>query len=203
MKKLISAVLTLTLVLTLSMGVFAAEQTPDLTQPGNATGNITANFEDPEDTIVHKYDITIAWEQSGTLIYKNSQDTYTWNSDNLKYDVTTDVEAGWTITDAKVSITVTNKSDLPIVANCAAPVAQANSTVTAIAGHYGDGTDTTASLNIESAANGLEGTGVEKTANAVYTITGVTGTIAADATTIGSITVTISAGSTSVVDPEP
>lgn len=200
MKKVISLILALTMVMALSVTAFADEQTPTLTQPSNATGNIVANFVDPEDTIVHKYDITIDWNSTGTLKYSNSKDTYTWNSTDLVYDVTTDTVAGWTITDAKIQVTVTNRSDLPIVASCAAPIAKAESGVTSITGHYGDGIDTTATLNIASAANGLTEAGAEQSGSATYTITGVDGAIAADATTIGTITVTISAPATT---PEP
>lgn len=197
MERIISLLLTITLILALSGNANAA----GLTQPGNATGSITGSLLNPGDTVLHKYDVTIEWANTGSVIYSKTTKTYTWNYNDLQYDVDVDTTARWIISeDAAVWITVNNRSDLPVKATCAAPVLIPGTGVTSLSGHYGADSDTdTATLEIPSAANGLEETGTVKTGTAAYSITGIEGEITEDIASIANLTITIFLPTT----PEP
>ena len=205
MKKIMSLVLALALVLSMGVTVFAAENSGSttVTDPIGAEGNsknvdVTAGYEAP----IYKsagtvYHVVIGWKQSGTITYTDAKNVYNWTvseNDNGKYvkDETKSTEAKWTVSDAAVEITVTNKSNAAITATCGAPAVTGN--VTGVTGKY----DTTSNgtLNLASAApaeselpTNLEGT--ERTATATYTITDVKGSINGDKTTIATISVTI------------
>lgn len=204
MKKIMSLVLVLALALVLSMGVTVfAEETSgsttvtDPTDPANNSKdiNVTAGYTAPTyksaGTVYH---VVIGWKQSGTITYTGDQYTYTWKpgeGNYGRYDQT-GVAAHWTVTDAKVAITVTNKSNAAITATCAAPKEKTGITVT---GSYD--ADSNGKLVLESAApaeSELPTTlnGTERTATATYTITGVEGTITG-AGAIATINVSISA----------
>ena len=208
MKKIMSLVLALALVLSMGVTVFAAESTNPTTVKSEDIDNnqtnidVTAGYEKPSYTVVSTvYHVVVAWEKSGTIKYVGDKFTYTWNpetGDNGAYKKTGDA-AHWEVSaDAKVAITVTNKSNAAITATCGAP-ASAIDTVTSIAGHYGtDESATEAKLKLESAAPEITGpndglTGTEQKKSATYTITGVNGTISQDNVVIGTITVSISA----------
>ena len=199
MKKVLSLILVLAMVMCLSVTAFATGNPSTMTEvPGSGSVGIVAGYEKTTDNVVHKYDVTIGWATSGTLKYTVDKDTYTWNTNTLQYDKELNTNGTWTADNVKVTITITNRSDAAIKVECGDPVEAEG--ITAITGHYGEGTDTTATLNIASAANGLTGTGAEQSGSATYTITGVDGAITADATTIGTITVAISAPATT---PDP
>ena len=202
MKKIMSLVLALALVLSMGVTVFAAGDSSsitvtDPTDPANNSKDIdvTAGYTAPSYTVEKTvYHVVVAWSQTGMITYTGDQYTYTWNpseGDYGRYDQTGE-PAHWTVTDAKVAITVTNKSNAAITATCAEPEKVGNVTVT---GSY----DATShgQLELESAAPAeselptkLEGT--ERTATATYTITGVDGTITG-AGAIATINVSISA----------
>ena len=198
MKKIMSLVLALALVLSMGVTVFAEESATVETVPGSKDVNVTAGYTAPTyksaGTVYH---VVIGWEQTGTITYTGDQYTYTWkpnDGDYGKYEQSGEA-AHWTVTDAKVAITVTNKSNAAITATCAAPAAGAG--ITTFTGHYGDGTDQEAVLECGSAApatitpNNLEGKEVSKTAT--YTITNVDGKISSDNAVIATINVSISA----------
>lgn len=202
MKKIMSLVLALALVLSMGVTVFADENSGSTTvtdpaDPANNSKdiNVTAGYTKPSHTVEGiVYHVVVAWSQTGTITYTGDQYTYTWNpseGDYGRYDQTGEA-AHWTVTDAKVAITVTNKSNAAITATCAEPKKVGNVTVT---GSY----DATShgQLELESAAPAeselptkLEGTKQEATAT--YTITGVDGTITG-AGAIATINVSISA----------
>ena len=207
MKKIMSLVLALALVLSMGVTVFAEESTNPTTvtndeiENNNTNIDVTAGYTAPSYAVAGTvYHVVVAWQKSGTVKYVGDNFTYTWNpetGDNGAY-TKTGTAAHWEVSaDAKVAITVTNKSNAAITATCGAP-AVAIGTVTGIVGHYGDGTDQTAELNLESAAPATVGPdatedqlkGTERKASATYTITGVDGTIAG-AGTIATISVTI------------
>lgn len=202
MKKIMSLVLALALVLSMGVTVFAAGSSGSttVTDPADSANNskdinVTAGYTKPSHTVDGVvYHVVVAWSQTGTITYTGDKYTYTWNpseGDYGRYDQTGEA-AHWTVTDAKVAITVTNKSNAAIKATCDAPAAFAN--VTSVTGQY----DTTSNgtLNLASAApaeselpTNLNGT--EQTATATYTITGVEGSISEDKATIATITVHI------------
>ena len=205
MKKIMSLVLALALVLSMGITVFAAESTNPTTVKSEDIDNnrtnidVTAGYTAPSYTVASTvYHVVVAWEKAGTIKYVGDNFTYTWNpetGDNGEY-TKNGTPAHWEVSaDAKVAITVTNKSNAAITATCGAP-AVAIGTVTSIAGHYGtDESATEAKLDLESAAPKITGpndglTGTEQKASATYTITGVNGTIG-EAGVIATISVTI------------
>lgn len=190
MKKILSLILALALVMALSVTAFAAEP-PVTTLPGSGNASIEATFSQPDDQVVHNYSVTIAWAQTGTLKYTTDQAIYTWNTTDLKYDNTTSGDADWTIENAQVTITVTNRSDVAITATCGDPDPVTTTGVTVITGSYDSTSNGTLSLDSAAPAE-LTGVGSETTASAVYTITGVDGAITAPGS-IGTITVSLAA----------
>ena len=203
MKKIMSLVLALALVLSMGVTVFAEENSgsttvTDPTDPANNSKNIdvTAGYTAPTYSAATVYHVVIGWQQTGTITYKDASYTYTWNAEQTKYETPTEAKtAAWTVSGAAVEITVTNKSNAAITATCAAPAAGAG--ITTFTGHYGDGTAQKAVLECDSAApatitpNDLEGKAVSKTAT--YTITNVDGKIGSDNVVIATIKVSISA----------
>lgn len=204
MKKIMSLVLALALVLSMGVTVFAAESTNPTTVKSEDIDNnqtnidVTAGYEKPSYTVASTvYHVVIGWKQSGTITYTDAKNVYNWTvseNDNGKYvkDETKSTEAKWTVSDAAVEITVTNKSNAAITATCGAPAVTGN--VTGVTGQYDAASNGT--LNLASAAPAeselptkLEGT--ERTATATYTITDVKGSINGDKTTIATISVTI------------
>ena len=198
MKKIMSLVLALALVLSMGATVFAAESDSVETVPGSKDVNVTADYVKPTYSSAGTvYHVVIGWQQTGKITYTDAKNVYNWtvsDNDNGKYvkDETASEKAKWTFENAAVAITVTNKSNAAIKATCDAPAAFAN--VTSVTGQY----DTTSNgtLNLASAApaeselpTNLNGT--EQTATATYTITGVEGSISEDKATIATITVHI------------
>lgn len=212
MKKIMSLVLALALVLSMGVTVFAAESTNPTTvknediDNNNTNIEVTAGYTAPSYTVASTvYHVVVAWEKSGTIKYVGDNFTYTWNpetGDNGEY-TKNGTAAHWEVSsDAKVAITVTNKSNAAITATCGAPAAKTDTGVTSITGHYGeDESATKAELNLDSAAPATVGPdttedqlkGTEQKASATYTITGVNGTISQDNVVIGTITVSIKA----------
>ena len=211
MKKIMSLVLALALVLSMGVTVFAAESTNPTTVKSEDIDNnqtnidVTAGYTAPSYTVASTvYHVVVAWEKSGTINYVGDNFTYTWNpetGDNGEY-TKNGTAAHWEVSaDAKVAITVTNKSNAAITATCGAPAAKTETGVTGIEGHYDDGTAQTAELKLESAAPATVGPdtteeqlkGTVQEGKATYTITGVNGAISQDNVVIGTITVSIKA----------
>lgn len=191
MKKILSLVLALTLAMSLCLTAFAASpsvhESDDPMASVTDSIDVTATYEKPADVVAHKYYVTVSWNQTGTIKYTAGQDTYTWNPSTLLYGKEETTAPMWTVTDAKVAISVENKSDMKIkAAYAAAPLGGLT---------FAENTGFSATeQEVESAATkGLSTTeaGEAMTATSTYTITGVTGTIAA-AGTIATLTVTIS-----------
>lgn len=187
MKKIISLLLALVMVMGLSVTAFA-----DDTIPADSSTTITAKYDKPQAQYNHVYKVTVTWEQEGTLQYNDVTNVYSWNTSTLVYDKKDDVQPTekWTITNAKVNITLTNFSDQKVTAVFADPVVVADCGVASITGSY-DVAE--AKLTLASAAiNGhsTTETGKEQTGQAVYTITAVDGAITKNGN-IGTITVTL------------
>ena len=121
MKKTISIMLALVLVLALAIPAFAVEPTT-----GEKSQEVTATYVAAVDggTPGTVYNVTITWTQNEThdLTYNGgSQATYKWNADTLKYEVSdgTNTEAGWSGSTG-YKVTVTNRSNANVTVNVSA-----------------------------------------------------------------------------------
>lgn len=191
MKKVLSLIAALSLTLSLSATVFAAEETgpaiDDLSKGQDIS--ITAQYEKGADKIPTVYHVTVSWNQTGTLVYNEDGDNLSWNPGNLTYTRTPVSTGSWEVgTDAnapKVNITVTNRSNAAVNASIAEVKAQGSLTVTG---------DASALVKVDSAANeDLNAQGTEKTGELTYTITNVEGAITSADTKIATLTVKIEA----------
>lgn len=193
MKKIISLLLALVMVMGLSVTAFAEPTSNDKTSvPANETASITAGYEAGSVSKPPVYRVNVAWEQVGTIKYTGAKEVYDWNTGTLVYeknDKSTD--AKWDVSgDAAVNITVTNYSNMAVTATCGAPAVLNG--VTKIEGSYA-GNQSTSVLNLGSADNrqGENGAGEPVALPAKYNITNVVGSITATNTTIGTITVSL------------
>ena len=185
MKKVLSLIAALSLSISMSATVFAAEETGpaigDL--PNGQNISITAQYEKGKDNIPTVYHVTVSWEQTGMLTYTVGSDTYNWNTTSLAYDKV-DGKGKWECADAKVNITVTNRSNAAVNASIAEVKAQGSLAVTGNASKL---------VKVNSAAKeDLKATGEEQKGYLTYTITGVTGEIT-EKSTIAKLTVKIEA----------
>lgn len=119
MKKVLSFVLALVMVLALSVTAFAVDPTPIQTEPENHTEfkDITADYTKESHTKgATVYYFTITWTPNTThdLAYTGEQATYKWDTENLVYIKDTDdagyKAAGWTGS-AGYSVELVNKSN--------------------------------------------------------------------------------------------
>lgn len=191
MKKVLSLIAALSLTLSMSATVFAAEETgpaiEDLSKGQDIS--ITATYEKGKEIVETTYHVTVSWEQTGTLVYNEDGDNLSWNPNDLTYTRTTVSTGSWKVgTDAdapKVNITVTNRSNAAVKASIDQVKAQGTLTVT--------GNDS-APVKVESAAKeDLKATGEEQKGYLTYTITNVEGAITSADTQIATLTVKIEA----------
>lgn len=166
MRKIISTVLALALMLSLSVTAFASEL--------GGSQDVTAKYEKTE-TEEAIYNVDIQW---GELTFTYSETTEkTWNPDTHTYD--TDVSGGWDKTET--TIKVTNHSNVAVdVAMSVTPVA-------------GTGVDVTLTGGSATLAAGVEGD-VDGAASVTgkLTISGTpNSTVTAAGVKVGEITVTI------------
>lgn len=189
MKKALSLIAALSLTLSMSATVFAAEETGPAIEnlPKGQDISITAAYEKGQDNIPTVYHVTVSWNQTGTLVYKEKSDTYTWNPGSLGYTHTLGDGGDWSLGEGdnapKVNITVTNRSN-----------AQVYASITKVEGVGGITVDGKASVGVivDSAAKGLDVKGEQQTKTLTYEITGVTGKITGK-TQIATLTVGLSA----------
>lgn len=191
MKKVLSLIAALSLTLSMSATVFAAEETgpaiDDLSKGQDIS--ITAAYEKGQDNIPTVYHVTVSWEQTGTLVYKEKSDTYTWNPGSLDYTHTADNGGDWSLGEGdnapKVNITVTNRSNAAVKASIDQVKAQGTLAVT------GNGSEP---VKVNSAAKeDLKAPGEEQKGYLTYTITNVEGAITKADTKIATLTVKIEA----------
>lgn len=193
MKKIISLLLALVMVMGLGVTAFAAPTSHDKdTVPAEETASITAGYEAGSVSKPPVYKVNVAWEQVGTIKYTGAKEVYDWNTGTLVYDKNDkSTDAKWDVSsDAAVNITVTNYSNMAVTATCGAPAA--SNGVTQIEGSYADNQSTSV-LNLGTADNhqGENGAGKPVALTANYAITNVVGSITEDNTTIGTITVSL------------
>lgn len=190
MKKIISLLLALIMVMGLSVTAFADEYG----EPSDATkenATITAKYATGSVTHNDAYKINVTWEPSGTIKYSDAVTIYNWSTKDLKYvEDDTSTKAGWVCEQAAIKIDVTNYSSQGVKVSCAAPTITDNG-VKAINGTYTDGQTSTV-LNLETAnnGNGTGGAGKETTDTTTFSINSVEGKIT-EAGTIGTITISI------------
>ena len=192
MKKIMSLVLALALVLSMGVTVFAEEATvgdSTGTIPANSnTVNVTAKYEAGENVSAGtKYLVNVSWNVSGTLTYKDKTKTYTWNTNDMQYQLTHTAETGTWTGDATVDLTVTNKSNADISVECSDVTKAGGLTMTAT---FDKQTFDVATAAPKDVSDTTVKTAVPVTAK--LTISDVSGEITAD-TTVASFTVTIKA----------
>lgn len=183
MKKVLSLIAALSLTLSMSATVFAAEETGpaigDVTKNNTRDISITAQYTKGENKIPTVYNVTVSWEKTGNLQYTVGSDTYDWQTDSLTYK-TTRGTGKWTGKTAQVDITVTNRSNADVKASVSVT---SSLTLT---------DEKPADVVVPTAAKGLTEPGEAQSKGMVYKITDVSGTIDQD-TTIATLTVTIEA----------
>ena len=194
MKKIISLLLAVVMIMGLSVTAFSEPTSNDKTSvPANETASITAGYEAGSVSKPPVYRVNVAWEQVGTIKYTGAKEVYDWNTGDLVYTKNDDesTTAKWDVSsNAAVNITVTNYSNMEVTATCGAPAVLNG--VTKIEGSYA-GNQSTSVLNLGSADNGrgTSGAGQPVVLTANYAITNVEGSITETNTTIGKITVTL------------
>lgn len=123
MKKALSMILVMTMVLALALPAMAADGDPITTAPTESSKDVTASYAAPS----HEADkaevlyFTITWTSTAVtgdnaLAYTGEQATYHWDGENMKYTKNTDghVNAGWNDGTAGYTITVSNQSNIAL-----------------------------------------------------------------------------------------
>lgn len=104
MKKALSMILVLTMVLALALPAMAAEGDPITVAPTESSKDVTASYKEEShtETTGDVLYFTITWTTAATqtLKYTGEQATYTWDGANMRYNKNTDtgdgyVAAGW------------------------------------------------------------------------------------------------------------
>lgn len=195
MKKTISILLALVLVLALSATAFATDIN-SVAGNNTATQDVTAQVvSGTVGETATVYYVTITWNADrNTLKYTEAAAEYEWNPATLQY-TGEGHEAGWS-GDAQYTITVTNKSNAAVKAQASW---QEKAGISAECSYNGDGSVTLGSAAVTEGSTEIKPseTGVTGTAQSntiVATIgTPTDGTISAGENTVGTITVTITA----------
>lgn len=126
MKKALSMILVLTMVLALALPAMAAETIEP--SEGASSTDVKATYKAPQDKISgNVYTATIAWKAAevtdGDLTFTGATTAYVWNPALMKYEVKevkgTSAAAKWTGSAGYV-VTVTNKSNAEIAYNVTA-----------------------------------------------------------------------------------
>lgn len=190
MKKVLSLIAALSLTLSMSATVFAADNDPieDVNTGNTKDISITAQYEKGKDNIQTTYHVTVSWEQTGTLVYNEDGDNLSWNTNDLTYTRNPVSTGEWNVGTGdnapKVNITVTNRSNAAVKAS----ISQVTAKVTKV-----DGT-LPAEVTVASAAkDDVNETGEAQKGYLTYTITDVEGAITSADTQIATLTVKIEA----------
>ena len=173
MKKIVSLILALAMVMSLSVTAFAAE---GVTNGGTDTSDVKGTYSSTATVTV--YSVDIAWE--GLSFTYNGAFEGNWNPETHEYEDAT--AAGWAAGNG--TITVTNHSNTAITAT---------PSYTAKNGYETAGVSfSTSALNVATADNGVDGAaGSAVTGTITVTPTGSLPEGTEDAV-IGTITITIS-----------
>ena len=186
MKKTLGIILAVLLTLMLSVPALAEDKT-FTENNGTSTQDIKASYEPGEKVADEVYHITVQWEVTSNLAYKDGNITYTWNVDKLQYDDPQQANGTWTGT-ATVKVTVTNKSNAEVSA-------KAEWNAAANIGAECDFTNSKTTATAASAAGTLKpgdtGTGSATSDTIEATVEVKSGKIQENDATIGTMTVTI------------
>ena len=121
MKKIMSLVLALALVLSMGVTVFAEETiVENTTGDGSKNIDVTAKYEAGNKAWGgEKYYVTISWTEVNSLKYKDNTVTYNWNTTDMKYDESKGTDGAF-VSDGKdvITVKVENKSNMAIKATC-------------------------------------------------------------------------------------
>lgn len=184
MKKALSMILVLTMVLALALPAMAADGDPITTAPTESSKDVTASYTGESHT-VKEGDVlyfTITWTPTApetALAYTGEQATYTWDGASMKYNKNTStddgyVAAGWNDGTAGYTITVTNQSNIALTVVNTASVKH-GLTVTEKVGN-GDaktpdekGTTTTLNSAAEGVGFGKDDKGTAQSVSILYT----------------------------------
>ncbi|MDM8247265.1 hypothetical protein QUW49_01220 [Lacrimispora saccharolytica] len=172
MKKILSLILTLTMVVGLSVTAYAAD---GITSGGTDSANVTGTYK--SEATIPVYSVDITWE--GLSFTYNGAFEGNWNPETHKYEDGT--VAGWAAGNG--TITVTNHSNTAITAT---------PTYSTEAGYESAGMNfSTSALQVATADNGVDGeAGSAVTGKITVIPTGSLPEGTKDAT-IGTITVTV------------
>ena len=186
MKKTISILLALVMVLALSIAAFAEDITPN---SGNKSQEVTAQYvEGTADNPGTVYHVTIEWTPGdNTLAYTDGTAAYRWDPETLTYLSVEEggTAPGWTGS-AQYTVTVTNKSNAAVTAQVSW---QDNEGITADCS-YADGNTVALGSAAEGVTPGSGETGEEKTDSITAEIKVLDGSIASSGA-IGTLTVNI------------
>ena len=122
MKKLLCMILALMFVLSLATTALAddSKTTDSGTDTATAPVTATATKEDAvPDTATAVYSVTIAWQVKGGTI-KVGKDSYTWDPSTRQYSTKVENSNYSVLTDAEITVTVTNNSNKAIDVTLAA-----------------------------------------------------------------------------------
>lgn len=209
MKKALSMILVLTMVLALALPAMAVEGDPITTAPTESSKDVTATYTKESHT-AKPGDVlyfTITWTANTTataLAYTGEQATYTWNGAEMRYyknDKDSDyVAAGWNDGTAGYTITVSNQSNIALKVENTATVNFGLDLKQKVKGQGDAGfgeetaypTETGTPTTLASAAEGVEyesGTGTAKSVSILYTFAANKSSTAPTAQETGSVTV--------------
>ena len=174
MKKIVTLILTIILIMSISVPAFATEAMDTVGQNGAKDINVTAKY-DSSTEMPNVYSVDIEWS-SMTFTY-TQKDTKTWNAADHSYN--TSSEGAWDKTTA--TITVTNHSNVAVNTNVA---------YTAVEETGITGTVTDAASVLDAGVEGNYDGADSHTAT--LTISGTPNdTVTSDGITVGTIKVTI------------
>lgn len=194
MKKALSMILVLTMVLALALPAMAEET--ESVMPTTDSRNVTANYTAPKgESAGTKYYLTISWNVKSELKYSGKQSVYTWNGTKYVESKKTGTNEGWSGS-ATCAVTVTNKSNAAVTVATEVKNNTYNLSATDSKSEGFTGT-------LKSAADGIkfnetEKTGTPQTGTVTYTFgttgaTAMTGDQDLTGVTVATVSVTVSA----------
>lgn len=159
MKKVLSFVLALVMVMALSVTAFAASDGGTTYDDNhNDSRDVNAKYTIAKDNTPTVYSFTVTWDfdDANNLAYAGEKATYNWNTTSLTYKKDVDAAAGWT-GQAKVTVGVVNNSN-----------AELDFSATATSDTYKLGIETTGttSKTLDSADKGVDKTDENSKGNA-------------------------------------
>ena len=197
MKKALSMILVLTMVLALALPAMAAEGDPITTAPTESSKDVTASYkkESHTETTGDVLYFTITWTPAATqtLKYTGEQATYTWDGANMKYKKNTDtgdgyVAAGW-YGSTGYTVEVKNQSNIDLkVTNSASNTYNLGLTQSvddAVAATYAVNTKVLEKASKDVPFEGENATGTATTVKVSYTYDHVASAAKPDAPTSG------------------